>query len=451
MKTKGSKQISVLLPLFNGQKYLEDALDSLLSQSFEDFEIIVCDDNSSDESFQTATEFASRDNRVKLVKNKTRLGLFANYNRCMDLASGKFIKPFAQDDLLHPDNLSECFKVLEENPTVSLVSVSRRRLSSEGELINDRHLPGSSNIVDEGLPVTGSEVIHRCLFPLINYIGEPSCVMFRRSAAGVGFDENFYHLGDLEYWLRILLEGDYFYLPEHLTYFRNHLGSASTTNSQHLLSALDIVRLSKKFGWIIEGCDYTEEEFLCKTLDDFSSYLRVLITSEHISLGELRTRDDIFNRREDILSAKSDQERERLVSRMSEDLSNFRELAFIAMMQLGQKGAWVNSDIEEVASNKLVIRDLEKKIRDTLNSPSWKATQILRELNRPFIKEPEIRFDQEKWQSSTNKDTVEWQRQYIEYLKELIAGILASRSWKLAGPIRAVTSSKGGSTGGIEN
>lgn len=449
MTKSGIRSVSILLPVFNGSKYLADAVDSLTSQSFEDYELIICDDCSEDGSFELVEKLAASDERIKVFRNDKRLGLFKNYNRCLELSEAQFIKPFAQDDLLHPDCLKISLEALERYPTVSLMSVGRRRVSADGELIDDSDLPNSSNFVDAGVPITGSEVIQKSLFPLVNYIGEPSCVMFRRSAMGVGFDANFYHLGDIEYWLRILLEGDYYFEAEDLCYFRSHQGSASTVNSRQLLSAVDIVRLSRKFGWIIEGCDYTEEEFLCQTVDDFSSYMRTLIASDNMSLGDLRQAEDILSRREEILAAESEEERESLVSRMAEDLANFRELAYIAIMQLGQKGTWVNSDIEKVAENKIVIRSLEDQLRDMLNSPSWKATKLLREFNRPFINDSEIRFDQEKWQSSTNRDTVVWQRQYIDYLRNLIDKVLASRSWKLSGPIRAISESEpGGDSGG---
>lgn len=451
MKSNKTASISILLPVLNGRSYLDDALDTLLSQSFTDFEVIICDDGSSDGSYEILERFASEDKRIKLVKNNRKLGLFGNYNRCLEKAQGEYIKPFAQDDLLHPEILSRSFEVLEENPTVSLVSVGRRLISADGELIDDRNLPKSSDIVEAEVPHTGSTVIQKCLFPLINYLGEPSSVMFRQSAKGVGFDQNFYHIGDIEYWMRILLEGDYYFIPEDLCYFRNHQKSASVANSLQLLSAVDIVRLSKKFGWIIESCDYTEEEFLGKTVDDFSSYLRTLITAESISLTELRQAEDILLRKDEILACDSAEEREALVSRIAEDLTNFRELAFIALAQLGQKGSWVSSDVEEVAENKIKIKQMEDKIRELLNSPSWKSTKIFREFNRPFIDEPEIRFDQENWQSNTNKDTVAWQRQYIDYLQKLIDRILDSRSWKLTRPIRSIVETGSDNLSGPES
>ncbi len=139
-------------------------------------------------------------------QNESGGGLFANYNACMRKAEGEFVKLFAQDDLLHKDALSECVRVLEEHPDVSLVSLQRVVIDSHGQTIN-----ATSDYRDrlpQDIAINVHEIASQCLFPISNCVGEPSTVMFRRRDQGTGFNVNLLQVGDIEYWIRLALAGD---------------------------------------------------------------------------------------------------------------------------------------------------------------------------------------------------------------------------------------------------
>src|SRR5438552_3085804 len=95
--------VSVVLPAYNGAEFIEDAIRSVLSQSFEDFELIVRDDQSTDGTRKIIDSFM--DKRVISIENETNLGLFGNFNACLSVVSGEFIHLFSQDDLMHHDCL----------------------------------------------------------------------------------------------------------------------------------------------------------------------------------------------------------------------------------------------------------------------------------------------------------------------------------------------------------
>src|SRR5690349_18729732 len=95
--------VSVCLPVYNGEQYLRESIDSVLGQTYADFEILISDDGSTDSSAEICAQYADRDRRVRFWRNEANRGLFANYNICMNRARGEFIKPFAQDDVLHPE------------------------------------------------------------------------------------------------------------------------------------------------------------------------------------------------------------------------------------------------------------------------------------------------------------------------------------------------------------
>src|SRR5262249_36772518 len=150
-------------------------------------------------------QYASRDPRIRWQRNPEPVGLFANYNRCMDLASGEYIKPFAQDDLWSPHLLSEQVRFLNNYENVALVAAQRVLINAEGHSVVD--FSQERQIIDllgQQSVYPSEQITPACLFPVVNLIGEPCAVMFRRALRGDGFCPLFKHLGDLEYWLRIL-------------------------------------------------------------------------------------------------------------------------------------------------------------------------------------------------------------------------------------------------------
>src|SRR5271170_4602024 len=127
--------VSVCLPLYNGEKFLAQAIQSVLNQTYKNFELIIADDGSKDQGPAIVKELAKTDKRIKFQQNAHNLGLFQNYNECMRLAQGKYIKLFAQDDLFEPNILERMVAVLEQNESVSLVSCTRTWLDDNGNKI----------------------------------------------------------------------------------------------------------------------------------------------------------------------------------------------------------------------------------------------------------------------------------------------------------------------------
>ena len=144
--------VSILLPVYNGEAFLEAAIESALSQSFKDFELIVVDDCSTDGSWAIIERMRQRDPRIKSFTNETNQGLFANYNRCLSRAEGRYIKPFAQDDILAQDCLKRMFDVLEHDPSVVLVSSARNITDADGTIVETKcTFPGDRKVRGEQL------------------------------------------------------------------------------------------------------------------------------------------------------------------------------------------------------------------------------------------------------------------------------------------------------------
>lgn len=210
----GRPLISVCMPVYNGARFLEAALRSVLAQTQSDFEFRVLDDASTDGSWELLQGI--RDPRLILHRNERNLGPEASWNQALASATGKYIKLFHQDDLLAPDCLERQVGALEGHPGAVLAFCRRHIIRPDGRRLLTRGAPWKAGPVSLGTAVRG------CALAGTNVIGEPSAVLFTAAAArqAGGFDGGLPYVIDLDYWLRLLALGDGCYLDEPLVSFR---------------------------------------------------------------------------------------------------------------------------------------------------------------------------------------------------------------------------------------
>ena len=152
-------KVSIGVPVFNGARFLPAALDSLLAQSFEDFELVICDNASSDETMQICREYAARDARIRLTENAKNLGAARNFNRTFELATGDYFKWAAHDDECATEFLAEACAVLDHDPSIVLCQSEVQMIDESGNVLGPH---------DSGLPHTGSAHAHRRFRGLIS-------------------------------------------------------------------------------------------------------------------------------------------------------------------------------------------------------------------------------------------------------------------------------------------
>ena len=128
-------EITLAMPVFNGSNFIRNALDSILEQDFTNFELIVTDNASEDDTAAIVAEYAAKDPRAKLVRNKKNIGAAANYNLGFEKASGKYLKWCAHDDCLSPNFLSRCLEVLKANPDTSLAFAETLGITPKHEIV----------------------------------------------------------------------------------------------------------------------------------------------------------------------------------------------------------------------------------------------------------------------------------------------------------------------------
>jgi glycosyltransferase involved in cell wall biosynthesis len=233
--------VSICIPAYNNERFLKETLESVLCQSYVDFEVLVIDDCSTDRTAEIAGEFAAQDRRIRVLVNQENLGMVPNWNRCLELARGTYIKYLFGDDLFaSPDALRLFVEVMERSPGAALASSARTIIDERSQPIDTlSHFP-------ESFTAEGHEVIRRCFRRITrdhNLIGEPSVVMFRRDAAVRGFDCRYRQLVDLEMWFHLLEQGRFVYLATPLCSFRHHEGQQTKKNEVELNFVDDLTYL----------------------------------------------------------------------------------------------------------------------------------------------------------------------------------------------------------------
>lgn len=233
--------VSICIPTYNHARFLEETLESVCRQSYDDFEVIVIDDCSADATASIARTFASRDSRITVHVNARNLGMVQNWNRCIEMARGTYIKFLFGDDLFSsPEALRLMMAAMEGTAGTVLVSCARTIVDEDSRPIAvASHFP--DNYADDG-----HEVIRRCFRRITrdhNLIGEPSAVMFRKDSAGRGFDPRYRQLVDLEMWFHILEQGRFAYLATPLCSFRHHEGQQTKKNAAELTFVDDLTYL----------------------------------------------------------------------------------------------------------------------------------------------------------------------------------------------------------------
>jgi glycosyltransferase involved in cell wall biosynthesis len=191
-----------------------------LEQSFDDIELIIVDNCSTDGTAQWVERRTASAPRMRFYRNSTDIGMTANFNACLKQAQGDYVKFLCADDLLLPEGVRRMSRVLDEDPRVSLVVGARRLIDESGRTIATRRFAGR----DVSAP--GPQVINRCIFGG-NAIGEPSAVMFRRAAAARGFQESLAQLMDLEMWFYLLEHGSMVSLADEVCAIRRHSGQVT--------------------------------------------------------------------------------------------------------------------------------------------------------------------------------------------------------------------------------
>lgn len=148
-KLNGVPTISVIMGIYNCADTLQEALDSLYAQTYQDFEIILCDDGSNDETFSIALENQRRYSNIVVLKNDSNLGLNETLNRCLAVAKGKYIARMDGDDVCSPSRFEKEIAILEHEPDISIISCSMQYFDETGVwgMVNHTEYPQPLDLI----------------------------------------------------------------------------------------------------------------------------------------------------------------------------------------------------------------------------------------------------------------------------------------------------------------
>jgi glycosyltransferase involved in cell wall biosynthesis len=151
-----SPLLSVGIPVYNGEKFIQAAIDSILAQTFTDFELIICDNRSTDQTGAICQKYAAADPRVRYFLNEKNLGAAGNFDRVFTYATGKYFKWQAHDDLIQATYLERCIDVLESDPTIALCHSQTQLIDDPGQPLEasdkDRYIRyGDDKVLRVGL------------------------------------------------------------------------------------------------------------------------------------------------------------------------------------------------------------------------------------------------------------------------------------------------------------
>ncbi|MGY1769952.1 glycosyltransferase family 2 protein [Blastococcus sp. SYSU D00813] len=217
--------VSVCIPLYRKEEFIGATIQSVLDQTFGDFELVVLDNASPDRSAEIARSFD--DPRIRVVQNAETIPPTDNFNTVVALSRAPLVKVLCADDLLRPACLERQVGVLQADPGLALVTCRHDLVDGEGQVVSrDRTLRTRDLVGRQDRATIVRRLVRHGGIP----VGSVNNVMFRRTAfeAAGGFpvDEDFFII-DVAAWVRLLEHGDYYGIPESLAGFRVHSGSNS--------------------------------------------------------------------------------------------------------------------------------------------------------------------------------------------------------------------------------
>lgn len=237
------KLISIGIPIYNAEDFLADAINSIIAQSYTNWELILIDDGSKDKSLEIAKTFESQDNRIRVISDGVNKKLPARLNQIIYEANGDYIARMDADDMVHSERLAKQLDFLQSNPEFDLVSTSLISIKNNNEIIGIRtYLPKQITKKDALLGQSG--IVH-------------ASILAKKS----WYQRNLYNevnalAEDYELWLTAAINNDLKvgFLPEYLYYYREESSATKKKMLKGYNTQMQII--SKYYNSILSEKDY---------------------------------------------------------------------------------------------------------------------------------------------------------------------------------------------------
>jgi len=206
--------ISIILPTYNGSRYIRTSLDSCLAQSFKDFELIIVNDCSTDNTAVIIEEYAAKDSRIKVIHNSSNKKLPLSLNTGFDVAKGKYHTWTSDDNYYAPNALQTLFDILEKDKTIGFVYTDY-------------------NIIDDAGNVTGKRTFGDINQNFTNFQGCSACFLYKAEIYDLnkGYNPSAFLIEDYDFFIRAFLQAPVLYINRYDLYFyREHASSLTATH-----------------------------------------------------------------------------------------------------------------------------------------------------------------------------------------------------------------------------
>ena len=266
MNNKTGQLVSVVTPLYNAEKYLQECIESIIGQTYENWEYLIVNNFSTDRSLEIAQRYSQKDSRIQIHNNAKFLNLFENWNHALRQISvnSKYCKIVHADDWLFPECIARMVEVAESNPSIGIVGAYRL----DEDKINLSGLP-SKNV-----NFSGRDICRKTLLGELYVFGSPTSILLRSDLIrnrNKFYDESSIH-ADKEVCFEILKNTDFGFVHQVLTYTRRHNDSMTSKNRNLNTHKFGKIKILKKYGPIfLDPKEYDER--LIKVIDNYYRFL----------------------------------------------------------------------------------------------------------------------------------------------------------------------------------
>lgn len=227
-----SPLVSVIIPCYNAEKYVEEAVRSIMNQSYKNLEIIVTDDCSSDNTLMILETLAAEDSRIKVIKNKENLKIVKSLNNMIEIAQGKYIARMDADDISLPERIEKQVNFMEENPEYGVCGTNALHIDENGKIIGYRRLPNTDEEISF-FKIFYSPLYHPSVLYVANLVKENL------------YSSDYPIAEDYELWFR-LQDGEkikFYNIQDFLLQYRiNQFQSSKTLNQKQVMSSKKILQ-----------------------------------------------------------------------------------------------------------------------------------------------------------------------------------------------------------------
>lgn len=346
--------VSVSIPTYNSAHCLGQAIESVLAQTYQDYQILVVDNNSSDQTVEVAGQYARQDKRIAIHAFDLNIGAYGNFSRCTSLAEGTYVKILCSDDLLSPQCLEKMVAVFAENPGVALVGCSQMNVAETGQ--TDRIVSS----YETGGIISGRTAARDVLLKMSNDIGAPTSTMMRRKDCLDGFDRNYFFLADMDRWCRLLMTGDYYFLKEPLATLRLSDKTGTSVHFKTLLFLADFLRFRDRYESFMQEEGFSRQQWH-QIIDE-----RIISYVDYIMLEHELTPESVREAARKLPAVTGLDYTGQLV----EALAMLVYYAFRKVHELNIDARWAHGQVS----------NLEKELDGMTNTIVWKMAEPLRKL-----------------------------------------------------------------------